>query len=384
MFVAVWQLGAPRRGLDRRSLTLDLATVTTGALILVWYLLLTQITDSSQSMLQQGLAVGYPVFDTLLVTAAVSLLLRRPAWLSTRALAFLTAGLVAWAGADILWSRLSLGSGYSGGDWIDLIWLGAMVCWAAAAHCARHDIALPARALPMVRVEQVVPFAGLAMGYCVLLAKLSESEFRSFGVAVLGSLLLGLLLAARQSAVKRDHVALLARYYELATIDALTGLLRREALIDEAERALVRAKALHEVVSILMIDVDRFKQVNDQYGHAAGDAVLMTVSQMCRELRRGNDVMGRFGGDELVALLPGVDQEGALVIGRRLIESVATRPTMIHGAALPVTLSIGAADSGGDEPLIALMARADDALYRAKGAGRGIAVGYRSPLERTP
>jgi diguanylate cyclase (GGDEF)-like protein len=380
MFVAVWQLGSPRQGLDRRSLALDLATVTTGALILVWYLLLAQITDSSQALVQHALAVGYPVADALLVTAAVALLLRRPAWLSARALVLLTAGLVAWAGADVLWTRLSLGSDYAGGDWIDLVWLGAMVCWGAAAHCARHDVAAPARALPLVRVEQVVPYVGLAMGYFVLLAKVTESQFRSFGVAVVGSLLLGVFLAARQSAVKRDHVTLLARYYDLATIDALTGLLRREALIDEAERALVRAKASNEIVSILMIDVDRFKLVNDEYGHAAGDAVLMTVSQLCRDLRRGNDVMGRFGGDELVALLPGVDQEGALTVARRLIETVASRPTMIHGAALPVTLSIGAADSGGDEPLIALMARADDALYRAKAAGRGVAVGYRCPL----
>jgi diguanylate cyclase (GGDEF)-like protein len=218
------------------------------------------------------------------------------------------------------------------------------------------------------------------MGYGTLVAKLDDPRFGSFWVAVLGSLLIGLLLAARQSAVKRDHVALLARYFELATVDNLTGLLRRDALISEAESALAQAKNSNSSVSVLMIDVDRFKQVNDAFGHAAGDAVLMTVAELCRSVRRAGDVMGRFGGDELIAILPGTDERGALGLAERLIRAVSARPTMIDGHQVPVTLSIGAADSGGDEPLIAVLARADAALYRAKANGRGVAVGY---LEQT-
>jgi diguanylate cyclase (GGDEF)-like protein len=129
-----------------------------------------------------------------------------------------------------------------------------------------------------------------------------------------------------------------------------------------------------------MIDVDRFKQVNDAFGHAAGDAVLMTVAELCRSVRRAGDVMGRFGGDELIAILPGTDEQAALGLAHRLIRAVSARPTVIDGHQVPVTLSIGAADSGGDEPLIAVLARADAALYRAKAFGRGVAVGY---LEET-
>ncbi|MCU1501773.1 MAG: diguanylate cyclase/phosphodiesterase [Ilumatobacteraceae bacterium] len=377
MFVAVWTLGAPRRGLDRRSLALDLATVVAGSFVLVWYLLLDQITSLPTHLLQEVLAVGYPVGDGLLVMASAALLLRRPSWLSPRALALLIGGLIAWAAADVVWTRLSLGDNYTGGDWIDLFWLGAMVCWGLAADTTRRAVEPSTRALPMVRVEQLVPLAGVAMGYGALLTQLDNARFRELGVGILGCLVLGVLLAARQSAVKRDHVALLARYYELATVDALTGLLRREALIEAADRLLVRAQQSGSSVAVLMIDVDRFKQVNDQFGHAAGDAVLMTVSHLCRELRRDSDVVGRFGGDELIAVLPGIDQRAGLVVAGRLIEAVAKRPTMVGGSPVPVTLSIGATDSGGDEPLIAVLARADDALYRAKANGRGVAVGYR-------
>jgi diguanylate cyclase (GGDEF)-like protein len=284
--------------------------------------------------------------------------------------------LLLWASADVAWTTLSLGANYTGGDWLDLVWLGALVCWGLAADTTRRRVEPRTRALPSVRVEQVVPLVGVAMGYGTLVAKLHDARFGSFGVAVFGSLVIGLLLAARQSAVKRDHVALLARYFELATIDNLTGLLRRDALILEAEAALVHAKNSNSSVSVLMIDVDRFKQVNDAFGHAAGDAVLMTVSERCRGVRRADDVMGRFGGDELIAILPGTDEHAALGVAQRLIQAVVAKPTMIDGHQVPVTLSIGAADSGGDEPLIALLARADAALYRAKAGGRGVAVGY--------
>jgi diguanylate cyclase (GGDEF)-like protein len=382
MFAAVWGLGAPRRGLDRRSLALDLMTVVAGSFVLVWYLLLNELTHSSNPFLQQVLAIGYPVGDGLLLMASAALLLRRPGWMSARALALLIAGLLLWASADIAWTTLSLGANYTGGDWLDLVWLGALVCWGVAADTTRRGVEPQTRALPSVRAEQVVPLVGVAMGYGTLVAKLHDPRFGSFWVAVLGSLIIGLLLAARQSAVKRDHVALLARYFELATVDNLTGLLRREALIPEAERALVHAKNSNSSVSVLMIDVDRFKQVNDAYGHAAGDAVLMTVSDLCRSVRRSDDVMGRFGGDELIAILPGTDEHAALGVAQRLIQAVAARPTMIDGHQMPVTLSIGAADSEGDEPLVALLARADAALYRAKAGGRGVAVGYSE--RRTP
>jgi diguanylate cyclase (GGDEF)-like protein len=323
------------------------------------------------------------VGDGLLLMGSAALLLRRPEWLSTRALTLLIAGLLIWATVDIAWTTLSLGDNYAGGDWLDLGWLGAFVCWGIAADTTRRNAETRTRALPLVRAEQLVPLAGLAMGYGTLVAKLGDAGFASFGVAVLGSLLIGLLLAARQSAVKRDHVALLARYYELATTDDLTGLLRREALIAEAERALVHAKNSNTSVSVLMIDVDRFKHVNDAYGHAAGDAVLMTVAEICRDVRRAEDLMGRFGGDELIAILPATDEQAALGVAKRLIQAVTARPTIVDGQHVPVTLSIGVVDSGGDEPLIALLARADAALYRAKAGGRGMAVGYHEP-QATP
>ncbi|MEY2444156.1 MAG: diguanylate cyclase, partial [Ilumatobacteraceae bacterium] len=148
MFAAVWGLGAPRRGLDRRSLALDLMTVVTGSFILVWYLLMDELAHSSDPSLQQVLAIGYPVGDGLLLMASAALLLRRPGWMSARALALLIAGLLLWASADIAWTTLSLGANYTGGDWLDLVWLGALVCWGLAADTTRRGVEPQTRALP--------------------------------------------------------------------------------------------------------------------------------------------------------------------------------------------------------------------------------------------
>jgi diguanylate cyclase (GGDEF)-like protein len=378
MFVAVWMLGAPRRGLDRRSLALDLAIVATGASILVWFLLLDEIISTTQGVLQQILAIGYPVADGLLLTATAALLLRRPQWLPTKSLSILAVGLVSWAAADITWTSLSLGSGYSGGDWLDLVWLGAMVCLGGSAFLAHDDGTSLAPPLPNIRMEQFVPLAGVAMGYAVLATKIAQSPFRSVGILTLGSLVLSALLAARQSSVKRDHVALLARYHDLATYDSLTGLLRRDVLLEHAERAIARAGERGEPVGVLMIDIDHFKQVNDAHGHATGDAVLEAISRLANALRSGNDAIGRVGGDELTAVLPGADEAAALRIAQRLIVSVAREPMNVHGIPVSVTLSIGVSDSLGHEPFSAVLDRADQALYRAKSSGRGVAMGFRS------
>ena len=376
MFAAVWQLGSPRRGLDRRSLTLDVAAVATGSFLLIWQLLLSRITEVALPIAQQVLSVGYPVGDAVLITVTVMLILRRPPWLPTSALILLTSGLLAWAAADVLWTGLLLGSDYAGGDWIDLIWLGAIVTWGVSADLCRHSTAPLSRELPQTRVEQVVPFVGLVMGQCALLAQLRVVSFRSSGVVIIGAALLCVLVVCRQSAVKRDHAALLDKYYEIATVDALTGLMRRETFIDKAEREITRASRAGSPLVVLMIDIDRFKGINDNHGHAGGDAVLATVSRLCLELRGSADLVGRLGGDELIVLLPDAHEANGLAVARRLLDQVARHPVLVEGRSVHVSLSIGVAESRGDEALVALMARADVALYRAKTAGRGIAVAH--------
>jgi diguanylate cyclase (GGDEF)-like protein len=156
-----------------------------------------------------------------------------------------------------------------------------------------------------------------------------------------------------------------------ARTDAKTGLLNAVAWQREADGWVRRARRAGVPAAVLLLDIDHFKRVNDRYGHLAGDELLAaTASTLISHVRAG-DVLGRFGGEEFVALLPGVGQEQACWIAERLRERVRVIAIPSLGAAATVTVSIGVAELGRDgNELFELLAAADAALYRAKHSGR--------------
>jgi len=156
---------------------------------------------------------------------------------------------------------------------------------------------------------------------------------------------------------------------DAANQDALTGLPNRRGILAALEAALAASAATQGSVGVLMIDVDRFKTINDQYGHAAGDQALNWVAQVLSSQLRGDDQVGRYAGDEFLAVLSGAGHEEARQIAERLCERVIQsarsdprRPTLTLGVA---------ASRGGEASAEALIAAADRALYRGKQAGRG-------------
>jgi diguanylate cyclase (GGDEF)-like protein len=156
-----------------------------------------------------------------------------------------------------------------------------------------------------------------------------------------------------------------------ARTDAKTGLLNAVAWQREADGWVRRARRAGVPAAVLLLDIDHFKRVNDRYGHLAGDELLAaTASTLISHVRAG-DVLGRFGGEEFVALLPGAGQEKACWIAERLRERVRVIAIPSLGAEATVTVSIGVAALGRDgNELFELLAAADAALYRAKQSGR--------------
>ena len=156
-------------------------------------------------------------------------------------------------------------------------------------------------------------------------------------------------------------------------LDDLTGVPLRRAFIEHANAVLARRRANEPPPSLLVVDVDHFKLVNDTYGHLQGDDVLRTVVVLLKASLRLGDVIGRYGGDEFVVLLPRTSIEAAREIAERLRTSVETEPVLLRGkggASISVTLSIGAAAAEPDDHIEAVFAAADRALYDAKRAGR--------------
>jgi len=163
---------------------------------------------------------------------------------------------------------------------------------------------------------------------------------------------------------------------ELLATDLLTGLANRRKLDTLLEREVARAQRLGSPLSVVMIDLDHFKRVNDTHGHPAGDAVLSAVGRTLLAQLREIDGAGRYGGEELLLLLPGTHLEGARAAAERLREAIARLAVEHDGKLLHVTASAGCATLDALQPRSAaeLVQAADTALYAAKEAGRDCVV----------
>lgn len=175
--------------------------------------------------------------------------------------------------------------------------------------------------------------------------------------------------------VSRDITALKlleAKLREMASTDFLTGLANRRHFLARLDQELSRIHRLDEhCASVLMLDSDHFKKVNDTFGHATGDNVLRHLAALMQNELRKIDTVGRIGGEEFAVILPGADLPSAKVFAERLRKKIAGTPMAHEDSVIPVTVSIGvagmkASDASADDALV----RADRALLRAKERGR--------------
>jgi diguanylate cyclase (GGDEF)-like protein len=166
----------------------------------------------------------------------------------------------------------------------------------------------------------------------------------------------------------------------LATIDSMTGLYNRRHFLDQADAEWSRFQRHQRPLSMLMIDIDHFKQVNDRYGHAVGDETLIAVAQACAGGKRQSDIVGRLGGEEFAILLPETELAQAAIVADRLRAAIAGQVVTAHKVQFKVTASIGiAAASVSMSGIDALMRAADQALYQAKAKGRNCVVPWSPP-----
>jgi diguanylate cyclase (GGDEF)-like protein len=178
----------------------------------------------------------------------------------------------------------------------------------------------------------------------------------------------GLITFANQVSVIIEN----ARFYEslkkLAEIDGLTGLLNRHTILELAEREFKRARRLHKNMTVIMIDIDRFKHINDTYGHGMGDKVLKVVADTLQQgIRKDVDSVGRYGGDEFVVVLPETSRTDGELVARRLETAVQACTISVEGNPIQVVISTGVATLTDEySNLDGLLEIADQAMYVAK------------------
>jgi diguanylate cyclase (GGDEF)-like protein len=161
----------------------------------------------------------------------------------------------------------------------------------------------------------------------------------------------------------------------LAMIDSLTGVFNRRAFMERAEKEYAIARRNKTALALLMIDIDFFKRINDQYGHPTGDDVLVDVAQILETRLRKQDTLGRYGGEEFCILLPATDEAGARIVAETLRKAVAETPLATERGSIAATISIGVTAcpescSERDQGFYKLLDDADAALYQAKHEGR--------------
>jgi diguanylate cyclase (GGDEF)-like protein len=167
-----------------------------------------------------------------------------------------------------------------------------------------------------------------------------------------------------------------AEQRNFAMLDPLTGLMNRRAFMAAVERAARRRRGYaHESVALLVLDLDSFKQVNDQYGHEVGDRVLVSFAQIAEAVTRPTDQLYRMGGEEFCFILPDTNLQGAIAAAERVRQTFALSSVDARGVDVGTTVSIGiaTADDAG-VGLDALLEAADTAVYEAKGRGRNQVV----------
>ena len=190
-------------------------------------------------------------------------------------------------------------------------------------------------------------------------------QWQNVAIALGGALVLLLFgIAMRQLWRARNLKA-------LSETDALTGVPNRRALLHKGQQAFLDSRRRMKALTLLALDIDHFKAVNDAYGHATGDAVLARIAQECQRTLRQHDLIGRIGGEEFTGLLPGTSLETAVQVAERIRGSVAALDLDDLVPGLRVTISLGvAALDRQDADFASLLDRADKALYRAKESGR--------------
>jgi len=180
-----------------------------------------------------------------------------------------------------------------------------------------------------------------------------------------------LAMLALQAAEALVRTRLYAQAERLATTDGLTGLLNRRTFNAQLHARLREAERYQRPLSLLLLDIDHFKQVNDGYGHPAGDAVLRSVASLLTRQARETDIVARYGGEEMALILPETDARGALAIAERIRKAVGGAHHPTDQGTLKVTVGAGLSTwSGGADGAEELLVAADKALYRAKQAGR--------------
>jgi diguanylate cyclase len=352
---------------------IDALMVGTVAGMLSWICLMEpNVYNGTSSLFERLISISYPLMDLVVLVAVLQL------WLASQkrlpAYDLLSASLVFLLIADTAYAATLVNGTYATGNPLDGGWLLFFALFGAAVlHPSMVTLSDPVvQAQTKLAWRRLVLLTGTLLIAPALLAYQAVIEDH-IHVPLLagGSVVLFLLVALRMGGMIGERQLFERRLEFRAFHDPLTGLPNRTLFMDRLERALARTERRTTKVAVLFVDLDDFKEVNDSFGHEAGDRVLVAVAHRLRGCLRPADTAARMGGDEFVVLVEDVeDALGAARLAERILDELGT-PVSLEGLERVVGVSIGIALGGAQEGRPGnLLRKADLALYRAKSRGK--------------
>jgi diguanylate cyclase len=364
--VAVVLLSTGSSGRSRIRLILDGVIIAASLFLVSWVTVIESVFHAGgDSNLALAVSLAYPVADVVVITVA---------WASTvvayrPSMGLLLVGLIIVALMDIVFTGLTAVDDYYTGNLIDLGWMAGCGVLGLAA---LRSIGEPPReqtttAIPP-QARLWLPYLPLVLAAGVGMVKILPG-IRSFPFAA-SVLVLVIAVLARQFVALSENQRLLSDVGRLAFTDLLTGLANRALFLDRLDHAITRQRREPITLTVLCLDLDGFKAVNDQLGHPAGDELLVRVAGRLLACLRSTDTVARLGGDEFAMLIEG-PFEDTVVITDRILEAFGA-PIVVDGVALDVRPSIGLTLATADMPkptVDSLVRQADLAMYAAKRDG---------------
>lgn len=357
----------PIRRREQIILWLDLTIVMIASAMLLWFFIVSP-NIAGETGLRWVLVIAYPVGDLLTFAGVLALIQRDTEKLVRGTLVFLAVGMLATTIADTTFAFLDVrGISYPLPP-LTIFWMLSVLLYLAGATwqiITGYQPIQPVTNSPIRRlIRLLLPYAAAAIGPTLLLtainpSKLSLTRFRELLLGTIGLIVLVLL---RQYVVLVENIQLYNEMQRLAITDSLTGIYNRHFFNETFRREIQRAHRYGKSLSVLLMDVDNFKMVNDTLGHLQGDRVLKFISGILTTQLRRSDILARFGGDEFIVILPETESNGARSVAEKMQKSVATQTYANH----PLSVSVGIATYRPELTPERMLEEADQELYRLK------------------